>query len=229
MSLPGSSKGLMSDKLLAGMAIAVLCGLAIAFGSVGIRSIGIFGQATDSSNSSIAAGFAVSGAPGAATAQNQGTGIPPSAGVQSSTGAAAPGSGAGGFDSAMVAPASGNAAGAPAAGIFGTSSAASFPDAHPAAGSRKVAAADLNNLADSIKLDNGALENMDQSEWARELPIAEQMLQGICDCEQRNWLRRFVETANDALAGSNEYYKSVQILDSLPRNDAELTTRTVSN
>jgi hypothetical protein len=88
---------------------------------------------------------------------------------------------------------------------------------------QSISAADLDALADGAKLDSGSLHHMDKAAWAKELPVAEQMLQGMCDCEERNWLNHFIETAKEALAGSSDYYKSVATLDQLPRDDQELT------
>jgi hypothetical protein len=89
---------------------------------------------------------------------------------------------------------------------------------------RSIAVSDLDQLADGAKLDSGALHHMEKAAWAKELPVAEQMQQGMCDCTERNWLNHFVETAKLALTGSSEYYKAVAVLEQLPRNDQELTS-----
>ena len=87
---------------------------------------------------------------------------------------------------------------------------------------QSVSASDLDSLAVGAKLDSGALQHMEKASWAKELPIAENMLQGICDCEERNWINHFIEAAKLALAGSSDYYKSVAVLDQLPRDNQEL-------
>jgi hypothetical protein len=223
MILPGAPKDSTSDKFLFGIGIAAFCALAVVLGSVAL-----IGRTTDSNP----AGAAISGSPApltAPTAQNQTSGVAPHAGVQPAASAATPGIAATRSDSALAAQASGNPAVTPAPVTSGSNATASSAVAHSAGTGQQVLPADLNNLADGVKLDDGALQNIDKAEWAKELPNAENLLQGICDCEQRNWLNRFVQTANDALAGSSDYYTSVQILDQLPRNDTEMTTHTVSN
>jgi hypothetical protein len=161
--------------------------------------------------------------------QGQTSGNIPHTGVQPSAGAATLGVAATGSSSALAASASGNPAVAPASVASGSNLAACPAVARSVSTGQTVLAADLNNLADRVKLDDGALQNVDKAEWAKQLPIAEQLLQGICDCEQRNWLNRFILTANDALAGSSDYFASVQILDHLARNDNEETARAASN
>jgi len=223
MALSGAPKDPTPDTFLVGIAIAAFSTLALACGVVVI-----FSRTTDSNP----AGVTISGSPAALSAsvgQDQRSGMTPHAGVMPSGNATTPGSADACSSSALAAAKSGKPAVTSASGASGSNLAASSALAHSASTGQHVLPADLNNLADKVKLDGGALQNVDAAEWAQQLPNVEQMLQGTCDCEQRNWLNRFVTTANDAIAGSNDYFASVQILDHLPRTDDELTTRTVSN
>ena len=111
-----------------------------------------------------------------------------------------------------------------------TSSSTGVPAIHNApVNLRDVSASDLNKLADGVKLDDGALQRIDKAQWSAQLVVAKTLAQRPCDCEQRNWLNRFIETANDAATGSKDYFASVQLLDQLARNDTEQLTGTVSN
>ena len=71
---------------------------------------------------------------------------------------------------------------------------------------------DLQKLAAAVKL--GAVNTGDVSKnvWAQQTPMAEKLLRGMCDCDQRNWLNHFVKTGHDAISGSQDYYQSVQVL-----------------
>jgi len=91
-----------------------------------------------------------------------------------------------------------------------------------------VNASDLDNLAAQVHLKNASLADVDKSQWKKALVKAQQLLQGACDCEERNWLNHFVETGNDALAGSQEFQDSAKLLVSLPKNDEEGMKHTVS-
>ncbi len=84
--------------------------------------------------------------------------------------------------------------------------------------------AQLENLAESVHLKN---LSTDRDQWKRALPKAQHLLQGACDCEQRNWLNHFVETGNEALNGSNDYQQSAKFLLTLPKNDKEATSHQI--
>ena len=82
---------------------------------------------------------------------------------------------------------------------------------------------DLVQLAAAVKLSGTNTGDVSREVWARETPIAQRLLHGLCDCDQRNWLNHFVKTGNEALSGSDDYYQSVQLLAKLRRNDQELS------
>jgi len=86
-----------------------------------------------------------------------------------------------------------------------------------------VADSDLVQLAEAVNLGGTNPNGVSKEVWAREVPVAERLLQGICDCDQRNWLKHFVETGNEALSGSEDYFQSIQVLTKLRRNDQDLT------
>jgi len=83
---------------------------------------------------------------------------------------------------------------------------------------------DLANLAAAVKLGATSTGDVTRDVWVRELPIAQNLQKGMCDCDQRNWLKHFVETAQEAISGSNHYPASVQLLAQLRRGNNVLTT-----
>jgi len=82
-----------------------------------------------------------------------------------------------------------------------------------------VSTADIEQLADAVKLGQPAGGDVSKAVWAQETPIAQKMLQGECDCDQRNWLNHFVKTGNYAMTGSEDYFQSVQLLSQLRRGN----------
>ena len=80
----------------------------------------------------------------------------------------------------------------------------------------------LVNLSAMVDLPHAISRPPDKARWAQSIHVAEQLLQGACDCEQRNWLSHFVEVGNLALTGSvEEYHKALAILVTLARNDSQ--------
>jgi hypothetical protein len=86
-----------------------------------------------------------------------------------------------------------------------------------------VTDADINQLAAAVKLGAQGTGDVGKNVWARETPVAEKLLNGMCDCDQRNWLNHFVETGKEAVSGSENYFHSVQLLSALHRSDKDLT------
>ncbi len=84
-----------------------------------------------------------------------------------------------------------------------------------------VLVSDIDSLAAAVKLTNLA-SGVSKDVWAREVPIAQKLLTGMCDCDQRNWLKHFVQTGQQAVAGSSEYAQSVRHLAALRRCNADL-------
>lgn len=81
---------------------------------------------------------------------------------------------------------------------------------------------DIAQLAAAVKLGTTNTASVGKDVWARETPVAERLLNGLCDCDQRNWLKHFVQTGNEAINGSENYYQSVQLLETLRRSNADL-------
>ncbi|MBA3961906.1 MAG: hypothetical protein H0X40_08400 [Chthoniobacterales bacterium] len=80
----------------------------------------------------------------------------------------------------------------------------------------------LLNLSSTVDLPHAGLRPPDKARWAQSIRVAEQLLQGPCDCEQRNWLNHFVAAGNLALTGSVEdYQKELALLVTLARNDSQ--------
>jgi hypothetical protein len=119
----------------------------------------------------------------------------------------------------------------PAAPFAPQQSAAATPNsasATPAAQSSAIGSAvtvqdsDIAQLASAVKLGTPTAGSISKEVWARETPVAEKLLNGLCDCDQRNWLKHFVQTGNEAISGSENYYQSVQVLGTLRRSNADL-------
>jgi hypothetical protein len=81
---------------------------------------------------------------------------------------------------------------------------------------------DIAQLADAVKLGRTNSGAVSKEVWVRETPIAQRLLNGLCDCDQRNWLKHFVQTGNEAINGSENYYQSVQLLATLRRSNADI-------
>ena len=80
----------------------------------------------------------------------------------------------------------------------------------------------LSNLVDLI---HATTQPPDKQRWAQAVPAASKLMEGPCDCDQRNWLKHFVRMGNDALGDSpTEFAEEAQLLSTLRRND----TMTVS-
>ena len=80
----------------------------------------------------------------------------------------------------------------------------------------------LLNLSARVDLPHAGARPPDKSRWSLSIPVAEQLLQGPCDCEQRNWLNHFIATGNLALTGSvADYQKELALLVTLARNDSQ--------
>lgn len=83
--------------------------------------------------------------------------------------------------------------------------------------------ADLLKLSALVNLPNAEERHIDKDQWGRALPIAQKLVQGPCDCEQRNWLVHFIEMGNNALAGSDDdYYRLAGAMRKMARNDKQL-------
>ena len=81
---------------------------------------------------------------------------------------------------------------------------------------------DLLILTALVDLPNATAHQPDKAKWKQAITAAEQLMQGPCDCEQRNWLSHFVEMGNFALAGSEtEYRRDAALLATLARNDRQ--------
>ncbi len=84
----------------------------------------------------------------------------------------------------------------------------------------------LQKLAAGVHLNASNANGMNKDLWAQQVPLAQKLVQGMCDCEQRNWLNQFIATGNFALADdAANYYPSLNNLVGLPRSDAELIAR----
>ena len=81
---------------------------------------------------------------------------------------------------------------------------------------------DLLQLSALVDLPNTPDHPADQALWKKATPIAEKLLKGPCDCEQRNWLNHFVEMGNAAQTGSEDQYKEdAKLMATLGRNDSQ--------
>ena len=85
-----------------------------------------------------------------------------------------------------------------------------------------VQRSDIDQLAMAVKLGDPASVGKDV--WAREVPAAKQLLRGMCDCDQRNWLNHFIETGDEAVSGSSKFAESAKELSHLRRSDEDMTS-----
>jgi hypothetical protein len=56
----------------------------------------------------------------------------------------------------------------------------------------------------------------DSQQWAKSIQQAQEMLQGMCSCHQRNWLLQFIDCGNYAVAGDPKYNEAVRQLATVP-------------
>jgi hypothetical protein len=88
-----------------------------------------------------------------------------------------------------------------------------------------VLPSDIDNLAAAVNLNGPVVGDVSKDVWLREVPVAQKLLTGICDCDQRNWLKHFISTGQEAISGSSNYAQSVQLLATLRRaNHPPLTS-----
>ena len=64
----------------------------------------------------------------------------------------------------------------------------------------------LLNLEGMTDVANARYGTPDAAAWARALPIARVLEQGMCDCAQRNWLNQFIALGESGLAGDRAKY-----------------------
>ena len=88
---------------------------------------------------------------------------------------------------------------------------------------------DLQSLALAVKLYEPNSGGVSKEVWALETPIAQKMLEGLCDCEQRNWLNHFVLAGQEATSGSADFSATVQLLSQLRRSDEDFTMNQASH
>ena len=78
----------------------------------------------------------------------------------------------------------------------------------------------LLQLSTLVDLDNARDQRPNKNRWMQAIPAAGKLLEGPCDCEQRNWLTHFVEMGNFALSNSdNEYHELAALMTGLGRNN----------
>ena len=83
----------------------------------------------------------------------------------------------------------------------------------------------LLKLSTMVNLPNAEERRIDKEQWNRALPIAQKLVQGPCDCEQRNWLNQFIRMGNDALTEDHEdYFRLAAVMRKTARNDQQLVS-----
>ena len=84
----------------------------------------------------------------------------------------------------------------------------------------------LLRLSAMVDLPEATKHPPDKNRWRLAIMAAGKLLEGPCDCAQRNWLVRFVEMGNAALSDSGGQYRDSAILiASLGRNDEQAMAR----
>ena len=61
-----------------------------------------------------------------------------------------------------------------------------------------------------------AVGKVDSRQWTQAVQQAQELLQGMCTCHQRNWLLQFIDCGNYALAGDPKYNEAMQDLAAVP-------------
>ena len=80
----------------------------------------------------------------------------------------------------------------------------------------------LLQLASLVNLPDATTQPPDKARWEQAVPAASKLMDGPCDCDQRNWLKHFVAMGNDALAGSStDYVQDAQLMSTLRRYDTQ--------
>jgi hypothetical protein len=79
---------------------------------------------------------------------------------------------------------------------------------------------DLLKLSAMVDLADAATHRPDKERWKQAISISQKLMEGPCDCEQRNWLTRFVEMGNFALSDSESEYRGyATMMATMGRND----------
>ena len=79
---------------------------------------------------------------------------------------------------------------------------------------------DLLKLSTMVDLAGAATHRPNKDRWRQALAVSQKLMEGPCDCEQRNWLSRFGEMGNFALTNSEtEYRNYATLMSNLGRND----------
>jgi hypothetical protein len=100
------------------------------------------------------------------------------------------------------------------------------------AAQRHVTPVLIENLAHSVRLEGNESRDVGTKKemWVKVLPVAQALVEhSDADCEQHNWLVRFVECGQQALANSPDYYGSANSLAEMPRDQQEAQTGLPSN
>jgi hypothetical protein len=82
----------------------------------------------------------------------------------------------------------------------------------------------IASLAAAIRLGKAPANDVSKDVWVRELPIAQKLLGGDCDCDQRNWLKHYIQTGQEAVSGSTRYPQSLQMLATLRRSNQDVAS-----
>jgi hypothetical protein len=89
-------------------------------------------------------------------------------------------------------------------------------------GATSIPDQDLILLSEMVGLPAARDTAPDKTQWRKAIAIADKLLQGPCDCGQRNWLTHFVETGNYALSDAkDQFHASAEVVASLARNDKQ--------
>ena len=82
----------------------------------------------------------------------------------------------------------------------------------------------LSQLSNLVDLKHAATQPPDKQRWAQAIPAASKLMEGPCDCDQRNWLKHFVKMGNAAFSDSHtDYSEEAQLLSTIRRNDTQVT------
>ncbi len=85
----------------------------------------------------------------------------------------------------------------------------------------------LLQLSKLVDLAHATTRPPDKQRWAQAVPVASKLMEGPCDCDQRNWLKHFVKMGNDALSNSDtDYMVEAGLLSTIRRSDTQHSSDT---
>ena len=85
----------------------------------------------------------------------------------------------------------------------------------------------LLQLSNLVDLAHATTRPPNKQRWAQAVPVASKLMEGPCDCDQRNWLKHFVKMGNDVFSNSDtDYMAEAGLLSTIRRSDTQHSSGT---